>query len=405
MKNCLFIILIIWLFLPIKGFPQEPTRWRGPNQNGYYPYEGLLEKWPADGPDILWTYENLGIGFSSPSFANGKIYLTGMEESTGYVYALTDDGKLVWKVPYGGEWESSYPGTRSTPVIAGDRLYMLSGMGDLTCLDANSGITIWNKQVLEEFGGRNAEWGLVETMVIHGDKIICTPGGRTHNIIALNRFNGNVVWSQKAKGEISAYCTPLLVNLNSRNLLVTHTADNIIGVDVDNGQLLWTYGHTNRYSVHPNTPLYYEGQLFCFSGYGQGGVMLELNPDGSNISRKWISKTMDSRIGGAVVFNGKIYGSGDTNREWQCIDWKTGNVDYSTKEIGNGTVIAAEGLLYWYSQRGELALVKPGPSAFNIVSETRVSKGSGQHWAHPVINNGRLFIRHGNALIAYNIRK
>ena len=133
--------------------------------------------------------------------------------------------------------------------------------------------------------------------------------------------------------------------------------------------------------------------------------MLQLNADGSKATRVWSADDLDSRMGGAVVMNGKLYGSGDNNREWQCIEWATGNVEYTTKEIGNGVVIAANGLLYWYSQRGELALVKPGNNSFEIISETRVRKGSGQHWAHPTINDGMLFIRHGNAIIAYNIMR
>lgn len=237
-----------------------------------------------------------------------------------------------------------------------------------------------------------------------GDKLICTPGGKVHNIVALNKNNGDLIWTSKGLGEISAYCSPLLIEIGGRNLLVTHTQDNILGIDADSGKLLWNHGHPNRYSVHPNTPLYHDGQVFCFSGYGKGGVMLKLNADGSQVTKMWYSDTMDSRMGGAVYINGYLYGSGDSNREWQCIDWKTGKLIYESKEVGNGVVIAAEGLLYAYSQRGELALIKPGGDSFTILNNIKISSGSGQHWAHPVINAGRLFVRHGNALIAYKIR-
>jgi outer membrane protein assembly factor BamB len=186
--------------------------------------------------------------------------------------------------------------------------------------------------------------------------------------------------------------------------MVTHTYGHVIALDADDGTLLWNHEHPNRYSVHPNTPLYHNGQVFCFSGYGKGGVMLKLNEDGSKATKMWISETMDSRMGGAVYMDGFLYGSGDDNREWQCIDWKTGKLMFESREVGNGVVIAAEGLLYVYSQRGELALLKPEANSFTVVSNIRVSAGSGQHWAHPAINEGRLFVRHGNALIAYKIR-
>jgi len=381
---------------------QESTKWRGSNQ-GIYDEPGLLTSWPSDGPEILWTFEQLGVGYSSPSFANDKIYVSGMEGSTGYIYCLSKDGQLNWKSTYGAEFSTSYPGSRATPVVANDMVYILSGTGDLACLNAQNGRSVWRKNIVNEFDARIIQWGLNETVVIHGNKLICTPGGRTHNIVALDRMTGDLIWSSKGKGEKSAYCTPLSIKVGPRDLLVTHTADHILGLDTNSGELLWSYPHTNRYSVHPNTPLFYNNQLFCFSGYGKGGTMLQLNADGSKASKMWSGDDMDSRMGGAVVLDGKIYGSGDNNREWQCIDWATGNVEYDTKEIGNGTIIAANGLLYWYSQRGELALAKPGSNSFEILSEIRVREGSGQHWAHPVIHDGILYIRHGNALIAYKL--
>lgn len=404
MKRLFLICLLSYFLIPVFIKAQNPTKWRGPNQNGYYPDTGLLKSWPANGPEVLWQYDRLGEGYSSPAFGNGRIYVSGMENETGFIYALEQDGRLVWKAPYGKEFTAGYPGSRGTPVIDGHFLFILSGMGNLTCLSSNSGKLIWRKDLFKEFGGRNAEWGLAETLLIHGEKLICTPGGRENNIIALNKENGNLIWSSRGMGEVSAYCSPLMVNIGGRNLMITHTADHIVGLDADDGTLLWNYEHPNRYSVHPNTPLYQDGQLFCFSGYGKGGVMLKLNDNGSTVEKLWLSETMDSRIGGAVYMNGYIYGSGDDTREWQCIDWKTGKLIYESREVGNGAVIAADGLLYVYSQRGELALMKPETSSFNVISDARVSAGSGQHWAHPAINEGRLFVRHGNALIAYKIR-
>jgi outer membrane protein assembly factor BamB len=353
---------------------------------------------------VLWHYDDLGVGHSSPAFTTGKIYISAMEDQTGILYAFNQDGSLIWKVPYGTEYYESYPGSRATPVVAGDHVYMLSGKGDLACLNANTGVKIWGKNIFDEFGGRNITWGINETLIIHGNKLICTPGGTKNNVVALDKLNGSLLWSVKAKGEKSAYCSPLLVEIGGRNLLVTHTANNILGIDADKGELLWTYPQTNRYSVHANTPLYHDGQLFCFSGYGQGGVMLELNSDGSKVGKKWFSNTMDSRMGGAVLIDGYIYGSGDKNREWQCIDWETGKTVYESTEFGNGVVIAADGMLFCYSQRGEIGLVKANPSGFDLISRARVTYGKGQHWAHPVINEGRLFIRHGNSLVAYKIK-
>jgi outer membrane protein assembly factor BamB len=403
MKISLFALIVFLFVLSGVAISQSSTRWRGPDQSGVYADTNLLDKWPASGPEISWTFEGLGIGYSSPAIANGLIYISGMEGSNGYIYCLSSDGKLQWKAAYGNEFNSSYPGSRATPVISEGFIYMLSGTGELACLNAQNGRPVWRKNIFSEFNGKNIQWGINETVVIHGNKLICTPGGTTNNIIALEKSTGKLIWSGKGKGETSAYCTPLVTKVGSRNLLVTHTENNILGLDADSGELLWSYPHVNRWGVHPNTPLFHNNQLFCFSGYGKGGVLLQLNADGSRVTKKWEAEDLDSRLGGAVVLDGKIYGSGDENRDWQCIDWESGTVKYKTREIGNGVIIAADGKLFFYSQRGELALVKPGGTSFEIASETKVSLGSGQHWAHPVIDQGRLLVRHGNALVAYKI--
>jgi outer membrane protein assembly factor BamB len=398
------ILVSVIFFANIVIIAQTPTKWRGPNGNGVYNETGLLKKWPASGPEIIWHFDQLGQGHSSPAIANGFIYVSGMVDNDGYIFALTPDGKLKWKASYGKEFTESYPGSRSTPVIAGNLLYIYSGLGVLTCMDATNGTVKWRKDVFKDFDGQNIRWGVTETVVIDGGLVYVTPGGKKNNVVALNRNNGDLVWSSPAKGELSAYCTPLLVDLSSRKLLVTMTADHIIGLDASTGKMLWSHPHTNRYQVSANTPVYADGGLFCFSGYGQGGVKLELSADGSSVTKAWFSDKLDSRIGGIVVVNGYLYGSGDNNREWRCVDWKTGTEKYAGKSIAKGVVIYADGMLYCYSEKGELALVEASPADFKIAGQTKVQLGSDQHWSHPVIDGGRLYLRHGNTLIAYKIK-
>lgn len=399
--------IVFFIFLVITAtfiFAQTPTKWRGPNGNGIYNETGLLKQWPANGPEIIWSYEDLGEGHSSPVFANNSIYISAGVDSTGYVVVLNNDGKFKWKAPYGREFFESYPGARTSPTVVGDLLYIYSGYGVLTCMDANNGAIKWQKDAFNDFDGKNITWGVTETVAVNGDLVYFTPGGKRNNVVALNRFTGDVVWSSAGKGELSAYCSPLLVELPARKLLVTMTADHIIGIDAATGKMLWSYPQTNRYKVHANTPIYYEEGIFCFSGYGQGGVKLNLNADGSSVEKAWFNEKLDSRMGGMVLVKGYLYGSGDNNREWRCVDWKTGEEKYAAKDIAKGVTIYAEGMLFCYTERGELALVDATPSAFEMVSKTKVELGSAQHWAHPVINNGRLFVRHGNALIAYKIK-
>ncbi len=383
---------------------QNGTKWRGPMSNGIYTESGLLDQWPANGPQILWHFNELGEGYSSPVFAGGKIYLTGMENITGYLYCLSIEGKLLWKKPYGSEWHSNYPGSRTSPTISGGMVYILSGQGGLICMNAQNGNIIWLKNLLKDFNGRNITWGMTENLVIYEDKVICAPGGVTHNVVALNRLNGKLIWSCKGKSELSAYCSPLLVKLSGRTLFITMTANNILGIDADTGELLWTHKQTNTWSVHANTPIYSNGAVYCFSGYGRGGVKLRLSPDGSSITRMWYNRTMDSRIGGAVLVNGFIYGSGDQKPAWQCINWETGEQLFTTTEVGKGVVIYADGKLYCYSDRGEIAVMKALPDRFELRGKAKVKLGSGPHWAHPVIQSGKLYVRHGESLIAYKIK-
>lgn len=400
-----FILTIACLFYVLVSAAQQPTHWRGPSANGIYDEKGLLEKWPESGPEILWNFEGLGDGYSSPAIANRTIYVSGMpEEGKGYIFAFTLDGKLKWKKSYGDEFYTEYPGARSTPVIVGDLMYIQSATGNVVCMDANTGDIKWTKNIFKDFDGQQIHWAVTETLAVDGDKVFVTPGGKKNNVVALNRKTGDVIWSCEGNGEQSAYCSPLLVKLPARTLLVTHTGEHVIGIDVANGKLLWKHSQTNRHKVHANTPIYNNGEIFYFSGYGQGGGLIKLSADGSSITQQWFNPKMDNRIGGAVLVDGYIYGSGDNNRFWMCLDWKTGDIKYEAKGFANGTVISADGKLFGYTDNGRLFMAKASPTGFDVLSETKVDLGTGQHWAHPIINNGILYLRHGNNLIAYKVK-
>lgn len=399
----IFVFSLLWCMLG-QGFSQEATHWRGPSANGIYDETGLLKEWPLDGPEELWSYEKVGKGHSSPVVSEGALYVSGLLEETGVLFKFDLDGNLIWKKAYGPEFSISFPGTRGTPVLAGQKIYLESGLGTLYCMHKSDGSVLWSKNLLKDFDGTSITWGLNETPVVDGDVIYATPGGKDNNVVALNRHTGKLIWSSKGKGEHSAYCTPLLFEHNGRKILVTHTASHLIGLDALNGTLLWSERHTNEFSVHANTPIYHEGGIFYFSGYGKGGGMLKLSQDGASVDLVWYNQKLDSRLGGAVVVDGYIYTSGDHAREWRCVDWNTGKETYVSADLGKGGVVYADGMLYCYSDRGELALVKADPPSFKLISKTMVTKGSEQHWAHPMIHEGVLYLRHGSALIAYKVK-
>jgi outer membrane protein assembly factor BamB len=403
--NRLILTLLLSHIFSLALISQEISQWRGPERNGIYPADHLLREWPKDGPELIWHFDELGQGFSSAAVINDAVYTTGMIDETGYVFALDHKGNLLWKSEYGPEWVESYPGSRTTPTVIGDHLYVMSAMGKVVCFNSKTGTKNWSVDLFDKFDARNIRWGMTESLAFDGDLVFCTPGGTDANIVALNRFNGKTVWTSPGKKEKSAYCSPLIIKLPARTILVTMTENHIIGVDVKDGSVLWSHEQTNQWSVHANTPIYHDGEIYCYSGYGRGGVKLKLNNGGTQITKDWRDETLDSRMGGAVLIDAFIYGSGDKNRDWYCLNWDDANMKYASGEIRKGAVIAADGLLFCYSERGEVALAEATPEEFALKGEFRAPYGSDQHWAHPVIHNGRLYVRHGNSMMVYKISK
>ena len=400
------LTLCILALLPgMAAFPQATAQWRGPDRSGNYPETNLLNEWPAGGPALVWHYEGLGEGHASAAVAGDRVYTAGVTDGIGYLYCFETGGKLLWRVPYGEEWTESWPGVRSTPLIAGGRIYQLSGLGKLVCRRADNGDFIWSIDILKEFNAPNIKWGVTENLAIDGNRLFCTPGGPDCSVAALDASTGKILWKCKGKGEASAYCSPALVRLSARTLLVTQTASSILGIDAANGMLLWCVDQPNRYSVHANTPLFSDGMICCVSGYGKGAVMLKLADDGTSVRELWRNEVLDNRMGGMVVINGKLYGTDDSGKGWHCLDWKTGTQMYAEKIAGKGNIITSEGMLYGYAENGEVVLAEPQPAGFRKAGSFQVPYGADQHWAHLVIAGGRLYVRHGTSLMVYDIRK
>jgi len=406
MKYLLIIGFTTLLFSNIL-VAQDASQWRGKDRDGIYAGTGLLTSWPAGGPALLWHFDELGDGHASAAVvSHDKIYTAGTTDSIGYIFAFSLDGKLSWKTPYGNEWTENYPGTRSTPVINEGKVYLMSAFGKIVCLSAEKGELLWTVETFKDYDGRNIVWGVTENLLIEGDILFCTVGGVKNNVIALNKNTGKLVWSNPGNGEISAYCSPALITLPARKVLVTMTEKSILGLDAATGKNMWSYEQINMYAVHANTPLFSNGYLYCVSGYGYGGVMLKLSADGSSVEKVWKNAALDTRLGGVVLLNGRVYGLGDKIKGLHCLDWNSGEEVAFDKLNGKpGVIISAEGMLYTYDESGEVALVEPTAAGFKKISSFKVPFGSAQHWAHPVIDNGRLYIRHGNSLMVYDIRK
>ena len=402
-----FSLCVITVFTD--GNKDEISQWRGPNRDGKFPATNLLKNWPVDGPGLIWSFEGLGEGHGNVGIGNDRLYICGMNDSTGHLFSFDMDGNLLWDKSYGLEWNKDYTGVRSTPTVIGDLVYFESGYGVVFCYDGKSGALIWSVDLLKKFNAENIQWGMAESLLVDGDKIICTPGGREHNVVALNRLTGETIWTSKGNGQPAAYCSPILVEHHGTRLIVTTTAESIIGIDAETGAYYWSIEHRQSNFIHANTPLYHDGKIMCSSAENKSGldgtVLIQLSDDGKNASVIWRNTDMTNLMGGFILKDGYVYGSKYRSSEWYCLNWDTGEVRYISKPFRNGVIIYADDLYYCYSEGGDMALVNADQNHFEVISQFKITLGTNQHWAHPVIDEGRLYVRHGNTLMAYDIQK
>jgi len=412
-----FIAFCVVGFLTLVSSSLASNAWpqfRGPNRDGKSTETGLLKKWPQEGPKMLWSTQGLGTGYSTVAIANDTIYTTGMVDKKGVLFAFDMNGKLKWKRTYGDEWRKSSAGVRGTPTVDGDRLYIISGIGEVFCYDAIAGAQKWTVDAFNEFGGKYGSWGIAESPLIDDNNIMCTPGGSRATIVALNKMTGETVWTCLVGNEKSSYCSPILVRRGPNKIVVTMTDEYVLGVDAQTGKLFWKdsqkdqFGGENK-SINPVSPVHHDGRIYATSGYDDGGAMLALSEDGTGFTRVWVDETLDNHHGGVIYVEGHIYGSnwnGNRDGSWVCLDWNTGKVKYEEQWHNKGAITYADGMLYCYEEKnGNVALVRPTPEKFDVISSFKVELGNGRHWAHPVVSGGVLYIRHGDVLMAYDVKE
>jgi outer membrane protein assembly factor BamB len=401
------LLLLFLLMIVAPLYANVLSQWRGSNRDGIFQEKNLLKEWPAVGPKMLWSFEGIGKGHSSVAVVGNRVYVVGMPDTLGVLYAFDTTGDLLWKKTYGKEWTGNYPGSRSTPTIVDNLLYIESGNGVVTCFERETGKTLWSKDLLETFNAKNIQWGMAESVLIDGNNLICTPGGAEFNVVALNRFTGKTVWTTKGFGDPAAYCSPILANHNGTKLVITMTSQSIIGIDAKTGRTLWRVQQDQSNKIHANSPLYFDGKILCASASAKtdfyGLVLLSLSNDGTQVETVWRNLEYINLMGSFIKDGNYIYGGKSRKKEWYCIDWRDGSFKYIHKGLGSGVIVKADGLYYCYNEAGELALVDANPNEFSIISKFDVPLGTDQHWAHPVIQDGRMYIRHGDALMVCEI--
>jgi outer membrane protein assembly factor BamB len=411
-----FIYLIFFIHsIDVTG-QGRVTQFRGPDRDGIYPDVGLLDKWPPDGPPLLLKIDGLGQGFSSAVIHNNIIYTSGLKDTVDMVSAFDSKGKLLWQQKIGAGWLRAHSETRNTPTIEGNRLYISSGIGDVVCLDAVTGRIIWKNNPAKEFKAKFSVWGPAECLLLTDKAVIYIVGGTDASVVALNKKDGTLLWkSAPVDDDLKAYYSPLMIERNGKKIILIELARQMLGINSTDGKILWHYDlrPANPDSInwlnHTNIPVYRNGEIFITRGYNMNAIMLSLSSDGNKVSLKWKTPALDTHIGGVVEHQGYIYGStwvSNSKGNWACLDWKTGKLMYDQEWFNKGAILYADGLLYCMEEKnGNIALVQPGPAGFKVISSFRVTEGAGPYFSHPSIYDRKLLIRHGDALMIYDIRK
>ena len=409
--------------LPRTATAQEPAlslvgsaapdwpQWRGPHRDGISSEAGLLPSWPEGGPKLLWKVSGIGRGYSSPIIAAGGVYVTGDQDKELVISAFTLDGQPRWKTANGEPWKKSFPGARSSCCFDGGKLYHMNAQGSLMCLDAATGGVAWAVNVLERYDAKNIMWGICESVLVDGDRVFATPAGAKGLMVALDKRSGAPVWATPAlDGEQASYSSPILVQAGKRKLLVNGGSKYVFAVDAETGSLVWQLPQVDPKNTVNTTPVL-SGRMLLFTNSSRDyGAVFGVRLDDGQVSRAWTRELKISH-GGTVCVNGRLYGSssrGDT-LGWVAVDAETGKPAQvkAAIDLSDGSVIYADGRFYCLTVRGLMTLQELTPAGLRTAGTFQLkTEGKGQDaWAHPVVCQGRLFLRYHDTLYCYDVRR
>ncbi len=367
-----------------------------------------VEKLAGGRAEAALVVDGLGRGFSSVAVAKGTVYTNGAIGNEGYLFAFNLHGTLQWKTDYGPEYTRTYNGTRGMPTLDGKRVYVLRGPGTLVCCETHTGKILWSVDTVKEYDGHTMLHGFCESPLVVGKYVICCPGGKDAGVIALDKKTGKLAWRTTGISEQQGYNSATLINVHGKRTVVAMLGYSVLGLEPNSGKVYWRYqfNDSNNGPAWPCfTPLYLDDVLYLPSGKenccAEG---FAIAPDNSNITRLWSQPKYGVHHGAVVIVAGYVYGTpGCGPGEGKFSAWivKTGQVMYATEHLGYANIIAADGLLFTYFQDGTVRLLAANPKAYQPISSFKISKGNRQHWAHLALSDGRLFVRHGDTLMAY----
>jgi outer membrane protein assembly factor BamB len=375
------------------------------------PDTGLLKQWPAGGPKRLWLNENAGLGYAGFAIVGGQLYTMGLRDDQELLLALdAATGKEKWATPigpkYGNKWGD---GPRGTPTVDGEHIYALGGQGILLCARVADGKAVWQKSLTKDLGGKLQDWGYTESPLIVGNLVLCTPGGSQGTMAGLDKQTGAPVWRTKDLTDNAQYSSPILVQHAGKPHVVQLVMKKYFGVDPADGRVVWTQDfQAGRVAVIP-TPIYHENQVFVTAGYGAGCSSVTLDPAGT-ATLAYENKVMKNHHGGVIRVGDHLYGHSD-GYGWVCQEFKTGKEVWVHKGFRKGAVAYADGMLYCLAEdNGELALVEASTQGwtehgrFKLEPQTKQRSPDGRIWTHPVVINGRLYLRDQELLSCYDVK-
>ena len=377
-------------------------QWRGPNRDGISKETGLLKQWPTDGPPLAWKATGAGGGYSSLVISNGKLYTMGLRGDREFVVAFdVATGKEAWATAHGKAFHNDQgDGPRGTPTVDGDRVYALGGNGDLSALDARSGKLIWTKNVLQEFGGSNITWGISESPLVLGDKLLVNAGGPNASIVALNKNDGSVIW--KSQSDRAGYSSAIPLSLNGLTQVVFFTGRRAVGLDAKDGRLLWEYARPSNRVANAATPIARGNRVFISSDYGTGGGVVEIKPD-NTAQEIWFSNNMRNHHSSSVLVGDYLYGF--SSSILTAMKFDTGEMAWRERSVGKGSLVYADGHLYCFSENGVVGLVEATPTGYKEKGRFRIQQDSRPTWSHPIVAGGRLYLRDQDTIYAFDVRE
>lgn len=398
-------LLAISLSAAASDWPQ----WRGPDRSDVSRETGLLKSWPESGPKQVWVYRNAGNGYSGPAIAAGKFFILGTRDGSEILLVLdAATGKELWTTKIGTILENDWgDGPRGTPAVDGERVYALSGVGNLICANVADGKILWQASMIA-LGGDLPGWGYTESVLVDGDKVLCTPGGSKGAIAALDKLTGKVLWQSKQVTDEAHYSSIVPAVINNTRQYVQLMETSIVGVAASDGKLLWRTSFPGRTAVIP-TPVVRGNEIYVTAGYGAGCKKVRIEP-GNKVTTVFENKVVKSHHGGVVLIGDHIYGHSDPGG-WVCQDFATGKEVWIERALGKGAVSAADGMLYCLDERtGAVVLAEASPKGwvehgrFRLTPQTSIRSSRGGVWTHPVISKGKLYLRDQDLIYCYDIK-